>query len=70
MTKQTEFNLSEKIGKNVNFADDIAKEDVKEFIKRLKEETTDVKWLKAMGDETNEEFFNRIIDNLAGEKLK
>jgi len=59
----SEFNLSEKkvtIG-NIEGSTDIYEEkDVKEFIKILKEELSDF---------NTREYFERIIDKLAGDKL-
>lgn len=68
---ETEFNLSEKILDlyALQMEDEgmskeaIAKEDVKEFIKRLKE--------RFLEFQTDKEiiFYNSIIDKLAGDKL-
>ena len=66
----TEFNLSEKIcrmkadpwGKLENFREDVVKkEDVKEFIRRLKEE---------LDERRGVEGTKKLIDKLAGDKLK
>ena len=64
-----EFNLSEKIENGI--INDIGyfwinQTDVKEFIKRLKEEVKNDLWFDDKGDSLR---FNKIIDKLAGEKL-
>ncbi len=59
---EKEFNLSEKIG----FAhpDDLWTQDVKKFIKLLKEE-----YIKFRRGELEENFFDLVVDRLAGDKL-
>ena len=62
--KEKEFNLSERIYVSHLPEDSIDTRDVKEFIKRLKEEIKD--YLVPLG---NREILLKEIDKLAGEKL-
>ena len=64
---ETKFNLSEKIREAYPdyYPDNIPVEDVKEFIKRLKEETTKFDLRDLYQDR-----FIEVIDKLAGDKLK
>lgn len=78
---EEEFNLSEKIVENEDgtpdFLTTIRTEDVKEFIRRLKEEIENSKYKRIQRDEDNNEWeevpagdiFEKI-NKLAGEKLK
>ena len=63
MTKE-EFNLSEKVFRNENLVNEdiLFKDDVKKFIKILKEKLTNFYG--------NDNGWCKVIDTLAGEKLK
>ena len=78
-----EFNLSEKISnESINEGQDlniIYAEDVKEFIRRLKEDINDPETISHFGKTQQErlaiilyvkDFINKKIDKLAGDKLK
>jgi hypothetical protein len=61
----TDFNLSDKINKAIGMPTFLYEEDVKEFIRLLKEAFV-VEWTK---DIFNVDKFEKKIDELAGEKL-
>ena len=71
-----EFNLSEKIFKTTDYYDQVKAvhiEDVKEFIKRLKQHLTDSYPHDLSIESICKEFYIRVIepiDKLAGDKLK
>ena len=63
--KEKEFNLSEK--ESIEGDCKYDREDVKEFIKRLKKEV----WINCVkGSQFNQKYFEDFIDKLAGDKLK
>ena len=72
MTKETEFNLSEKIHRErVKWKTEVIdKKDVKEFIRLLKERVRHLDIYEGLWSEAEREALFIEIDKLAGDKLK
>ncbi len=65
--KMTEFNLSDKEDFNSEMGDFYHPKDIKEFIRRLKEELTNINYIV---DENDRAITIQLIDKLSGAKLR